>query len=238
MTKRKDTSNRVRKKNDQPVRQKREKNDGVSGIEVVLEALFNALGKTSKWVVIGVLGLVIIVAAIGYYIFVKATDANANIKVEQRIDLTPTQITAMRRIGQWEFLSVADEELVDTVRPGLFVDDELIRIYYGTLRLGFDMNDVNEKWIKHDEDTLVVTLPAIRLLDEHFIDEARTNAFFEKGKWNDKDREAMYQRAHYRMKVRSMNKANVESAEQNASRQFQQMLRSMGFEHVKIRFEQ
>ena len=50
---------------------------------------------------------------------------------------TPTQITAMKEIGEWEFLVVHDEELVDTVRKGVFTDDSLIRIYYGTYALGF-----------------------------------------------------------------------------------------------------
>ena len=32
------------------------------------------------------------------------------------IDLTPAQIRSIERIGQWEFLAIDDEELVDTIR--------------------------------------------------------------------------------------------------------------------------
>lgn len=86
--------------------------------------------------------------------------------------------------------------MIDTVRKGFFKDDELIRIYYGTLRLGFDMSEAKADWIKADKDTLVITLPKIKLLDENFIDEARTKSFFESGSWSDKDRADMYKRAY------------------------------------------
>ena len=54
----------------------------------------------------------------------------------------------MERIRQWEFLSVRDEELIDTVRHGFFGDDQLIRIYYGTLRLGVDLAETKEGWLR------------------------------------------------------------------------------------------
>ena len=103
----------------------------------------------------------------------------ATVYVDDKIDITPTQVLAMKEIGEWEFLSIENEEMIDTVRKGFFKDDELIRIYYGTLRLGFDMSEAKADWIKADKDTLVITLPKIKLLDENFIDEARTKSFFE-----------------------------------------------------------
>ena len=141
----------------------------------------------------------------------------------------------MKQIGEWEFLSVADEELIDTLRAGFFKDDELIRIYYGTLRLGIDMREVDDDWLEHDGDTLVVKLPPVKLLDEQFIDEARTQSFFESGKWTDADRHAMYERARERMKVRALNSSNLKSAEENATRQFYQLMRSMGYDNVRVR---
>ena len=59
---------------------------------------------------------------------------------KNRIEVSEAQITSMKEIGEWEFLSINDEELIDTVRHGFFGDDELSRIYYGTLRLGIRMH--------------------------------------------------------------------------------------------------
>lgn len=62
--------------------------------------------------------------------------------------LSPTQVKSIEAIGQWEFLSISDEELIDTTRHGFFGDDQLVRIYYGTMRLGIDMRDAKEGWIQ------------------------------------------------------------------------------------------
>lgn len=151
--------------------------------------------------------------------------------------LSPTQIKSIESIGQWEFLSVSDEELVDTTRHGFFGDDKLVRIYYGTLRLGIDMKDVKEGWIEANKDTIVCTLPPIKLLDNNFIDEAKTKSFFETGKWTGQDRQAMYERAYRSMKKRCLSSSNITTAENNAQSQFFKMLKTMGFSNVKVRFE-
>lgn len=209
-----------------------------SGIEVILSALFQMVGRLGKWTVIGILAIAALIALIGYITMQKMGDTSASIEIDKRIGITPTQIESMKTIGEWEFLSIADEELVDTVRNGFFKDDELIRIYYGTLRLGIDMKDAIDGWIKKDKDTIDVLLPPVKLLDERFIDEARTKSFFESGKWSDQDREMLYQRAYKRMKQRCMTKENIASAEQNATKQFYQMMRSMGFDNVRVRMEE
>ncbi len=180
----------------------------------------------------------VIVVAIAAICLEKACTGNSiSFVVNDKINVTPTQVLAMKEIGEWEFLSVEDEEMIDTVRKGFFSDDHLVRIYYGTLRLGLDLSKVKDDWITTDKDTVNVVLPAIGLLDEKFIDEARTQSFFESGSWSDKDRDAMYGRAYDKMKKRCLTKENIESAEENASRQFYRMLKAMGFENIKIRFE-
>ena len=152
--------------------------------------------------------------------------------------LSPTQVKSIEAIGQWEFLSINDEELVDTTRHGFFGDDQLVRIYYGTLRLGIDMKDAKEGWIQTDKDSIVCTLPAIKLLDNNFIDEAKTKSFFESGKWTGKDLQAMYNRAYTNMKKRCLSQANIASAEDNALKQFHNMLKAMGYSNVRVKFEE
>ena len=158
-----------------------------------------------------------------------------SIGTDDRIQITPTQIRSIERIGEWEFLSVSDEELVDTVRHGVFGDDELVRIYYGTIRLGIDLSDAQEGWIKTQGDSIQVLLPPIKLLDEDFIDEAKTKSFFESGSWNAQAREALYQKAYHAMKQRCLNAQNIRSAEDNACAQFFKILTGMGYENVRVR---
>jgi len=194
-------------------------------------------GRLHDWVSIG--RIVVLLVAIVLVFVVKGwiDDSSAEIATEGETRMSPTQIEEMRQIGEWEFLSIADEELVDTVRRGFFSDDELIRIYYGTLRLGINMHKTKPHFISRKNDSLVVTLPPIELLDENFIDEARTESFYENGSWDDQAREDMYQRAVKKMKARCLTGTNISSARQNASRQFYQMMRSLGYENVRITFE-
>ena len=132
-------------------------------------------------IIIGVVILVAVMAGIWWFRGVTKDDY-FSFGSDDRIDVTPTQIMSIKAIGEWEFLSVNAEELVDTVRKGFFTDDELARIYYGTLRLGIDMGKLESDWIEASGDSVMLLLPKVGLLDAAFIDEARTKSFFESGK--------------------------------------------------------
>ena len=193
-----------------------------------------AAARIKVYFILVVVAAVVIALAV---IVRSCGDTEVATVVDDKIDITPTQIVAMKEIGQWEFLSIEDEELVDTVRKGFFTDDVLTRIYFGTLRLGFDMRTVKDDWLLRDADTLRVTLPHITLLDNDFIDEARTKSFYESGSWTDKDRAEMYKRARAKMLNRCLTPENKARAEANATVQVSRMFNLMGFKYVDIGFE-
>lgn len=183
---------------------------------------------------------VVAIAVIGiatWWLADKNKDNSISIGTNQQIDITPTQIQSIKNIGQWSFLTINDEEMIDTVRTGFFSDDQLVRIYYGTLQLGIDMNDTSDEWITRSNDSIIILLPEVRLLDKNFIDEARTRSFMESGKWRSADRHALYRRAQAAMIRRCVTPANLRSAEQQAATQFDELMRAMGFNNVIIRFE-
>ena len=167
-------------------------------------------------------------------------DNTVSVTTEEKTTLSPTQVESIEAIGEWEFLAISNEELIDTVRRGFFGDDQLVRIYYGTLRLGINMKDVKEGWIQANagKDSIVCTLPPIRLLDNNFIDEARTRSFFEEGKWTGADRQALYDRAYAQMKKRCFTPANIRIAQRNAKQQFRDMFKAMGFPNARVEFEE
>lgn len=164
--------------------------------------------------------------------------SEVGLAVDQRINITPEQITSIKAIGEWEFLSVSNEELVDTIREGMLSDDHLVRIYYGTARLGINMHHVEPGWLTTRGDTLVATLPAIELLDRDFIDEARTKSFFESGSWSHADREALYRKAYRQMLRHTMTHDNLQAARDNGEEQFRRMLKVMGFPLVSVHFRE
>jgi len=194
--------------------------------------------KIVTYIKIGIALVVVVLLVVGFFWLKGLTEGDhITIGTDNRIELTPTQIQSMKAIGEWEFLSVSAEEMVDTVRKGIFRDDELVRIYYGTLRLGLNMHRLQQGWIKTEGDSVTMTLPKIGLLDKDFIDEARTKPFFESGKWKPEDRDALYRKAYRQMMNHCLTQENLQAAEHNAEEQLRNMMRSMGVANVKVTFE-
>lgn len=181
--------------------------------------------------------LIVIAVIALVWLISKCSNTSLSVGANDGIDMTPEQIQSIRDIGQWEFLAISDEELVDTTRRGFFSDDHLARIYYGTLRLGIDFQQTSDGWITTQGDTLCVLMPKIMLLDDNFIDEARTQSFHESGSWTGHDREILYRKAHRMMKQHCLTPKNLAAARDNGALQMRQLLRAMGFEKVKIEFE-
>lgn len=192
--------------------------------------------KNSLELVVKALTLVAIIIFL-WWLLIAEKDNHIGLKVDDDINPTPEQIQSIRDIGQWEFLSISNEELVDTVRKGVFSDDQLVRIYYGTLRLGVDLSKTKKNWISAHGDTIVVRLPKVGLLDKEFIDETRTKAFYESGRWTARDREALYRKARRQMISHALTKENLKTAEANAEHEVRRMMSAMGYNNITVKFD-
>lgn len=189
-----------------------------------------------KFYAIIVLLLVLALAGVAYY-FSTHTIFSALMEDNKKIDITPQQIRTIKDIGQWEFLSISEEEMVDTVRKGIFSDDHLVRIYHGRLSIGTDLRQLDERRINVAGDTLHIVLPAITLLDDNFIDEADTRSFHESGRWSPAAREALYQKAKRQMKVHALTPENLKTAREYGESEIRRLLQNMGFSEVDVKFE-
>ena len=186
-----------------------------------------------------VLGAVVVIAVIAMFFWVKSAfkDNYLELATNEQIDPTPTQIQSIRAIGEWEFLSISAEEMVDTVRKGFFSDDELVRIYYGTLRLGINMQSLSDDAMVIHGDTLQVTLPKVGLLDNDFIDESKTKPFYESGKWSPQAHQALYQKAHRQMLHHCLTPENLQAAQTNAQSQLQNLFTQLGYKTITLHFK-
>ena len=167
--------------------------------------------KLIGWTAAAVTVIIVLIAGALYLKGCSAPSATLTIEHSDRIDRTPQTVVAIREIGQWEFLSIADEELIDTTRRGFFSDDHLARIYYGTLRLGCDLQQLADDAVSVSGDSIRLLLPPITLLDQNFIDQ--------------------------RMKSRALTQQNLQSAEDNGREQVTKMLTAMGFKNVEVSFQ-
>lgn len=180
---------------------------------------------------------VILAALLVWWLVRGIQRTEVSIEADQTIDITPQQIESIRAIGQWEFLAISNEELIDTTRKGFFRDDHLSRIYYGTVRLGIDMQQMDSTWVTVQGDSITLWLPRPTLLDRDFIDEARTKSFHQSGRWTAQDRETLYRRAQQRMLRYSLTSKNMEAARKNGETQLQRLMQSMGYQHINIQWK-
>ena len=162
--------------------------------------------------------------------------ASLRLEKSTTIDVTPEEIRAIRNIGQWEFLSIETEEMAELYKKNALSVSQLSAIYSGTLRLGVDMAKAPDHWFTTKGDTAVLNLPAVGLLDNHFIDEARTRTFYESGTWTAAERESLYQKARTQMLKRCLTKANLLTARRNSTAHFSQMFFNFGFKFVIIQY--
>ena len=181
---------------------------------------------------------VLLVALIGYGAMVAyRTLTNSNDAVEKPIEQSPEEIKRLQAIGQWEFLSVEAEELVERHYSGLMSERDLVCIYRGTLRIGVDMRKLPSDWVEMKERSAILHLPQPSLLDENFLDESHTTVFFEQGVFRPEERDAMRTEAKDKMKKRAMTTENLSIARRNAEAQFQKLFLAMGYEDVVVEFE-
>lgn len=181
---------------------------------------------------------VLLVALIGYGAMVAyRTLTNSNDAVEKPIEQSPEEIMRLQAIGQWEFLSVEAEELVERHYSGLMSERDLVCIYRGTLRIGVDMRKLPSDWVEMKERSAILHLPQPSLLDENFLDESRTTVFFEQGVFRPEERDAMRTEAKDKMKQRAMTAENLSIARRNAEAQFQKLFLAMGYEDVVVEFD-
>ena len=152
------------------------------------------------------------------------------------IETTPEEVRQIRDIGQWELLSAATEEMVELHRTGILHDDHLVCIYRGTLRLGINLHHASADWFRADSTTAILQLPPIELLDEDFIDEARTTTFFEEGSWTAADKQKLYLQAKKAMKQRILTPEHLQQTQQNAKEQFSKIFTNLGYHEVLITF--
>ena len=191
--------------------------------------------KISTYTKITITILAVVLLLAGFFWLRDLTkDDHFTVGSDTQIDVTPTQIMSIKAIGEWEYLAVNAEELVDTVRKGFFTDDQLARIYYGTLRLGIDMSQLEPEWITVSGDSVTLLLPKVGLLDTDFIDEASTKPFFESGRWDAEAKEALYKKAYRQMKTHCLTKENLQAAQANGEEQMRNMMQSMGYKNIKI----
>lgn len=184
--------------------------------------------------------VVVVLVACGYIGLRYFTDVSFS---TSHTSTTATRIDKIKEIGEWEFLSIHTEEMVEareTKEHKYWFNEEkqLIRIYPATLHIGFDLKkDTKEGWIKANGDTIDVVLPHTHLLDERFVDEAASRSVIEDGSWMHKDRDMLLKKAEVLIKKKYLTSEKLQHTDTVAKQQVEQFLQSIGFKVINIKFQ-
>ena len=157
---------------------------------------------------------------------------------ETKIDNTANRIKEIKNIGEWEFLAVDCEVIVEKKRKRSFLvhDDYLVRIYKGCVRIGVDIKNAGDDWLTTEGDSVVyVNLPMPHVLDDRFIDEANTEVFYESGKWSGEEKEEMYEEAKGKM-LKLVSEENYGEAREQARLRFTSLFKAVGCDKVIVNF--
>lgn len=178
--------------------------------------------------------LLIAAIAVAVVFFANRFRSTSEVKIEHTgsIGRTVNHITQVKAIGQWEALHISCEEMVDTTEEHFFGDKNLIKIYRGTMIIGIDLADAAKDWFTARGDTALLRLPKVRLLNPRFIDEAGTRTFYEKGTWNERVNEVLYEKARKAMLRRNLTSIQINFATDNIHRQFESMFLSFGYKTI------
>ena len=172
-----------------------------------------------------------------YFLWNKISDTHfIERENDTTIDSTGMQIDYLKEIGEWEFLTLRTEEIEDTtVETGLFSESTLSNIYKGTLRLGIDMSELDERSLQIKGDTFILRMPPIKLLDENFINEAETRVFYAKGEISPQIKDELYEKAKRKMKKRALSVQNIAMAKETAESQITKIISSFGYKTIQLK---
>ena len=193
--------------------------------------------RSYKVLALLVLLLIVVVGTVMVMRKLSGSSILPEVKVvhNEKIDSTAVYLQSIREIGQWEFLSVDVEEMVDTtISQTLGSDDRIACIYKGTVHLGYDLSEISNSALVVHGDSVSLLLPKIKILDSDFIDEAHTQVVYQSGAFAPIVMESLYKRAQWKMRQRCVTAENYKRVAQYASEQFSSMFRAFGFKYVKV----
>lgn len=182
--------------------------------------------------------LIVVVAVL--YMCHAAKSVTAGHQTEVVVTPTPVNLDSIRAIGQWSFLTVEMDEVVDTVDRGLFSSDRISVAYHGTLHYGINVAEARPGWVTIVGDTAVtVVLPPVKLLDDRFLDERNVKVY--EGR-DDMDfinkptvRAALVRKAKAAMIRRG--RENIPEARSKAETEVRRIFSQHGYKKIVIRFE-
>lgn len=150
----------------------------------------------------------------------------------------------MKSIAQLMTMSSYDEVVVDSAKslstpiPGFGEEavaksSQLVVIANGQIVAGVDLQELDEKKIYIDGDSVSVTLPAVKILDA-IVNPSQYEIFIEENGWEPAEVNTLKVRARDLMIERSLRQGLLKKAGIKAKMIMENFLRSTGFKRISV----
>lgn len=164
-----------------------------------------------------------------------------------RVDETPILVEDIRELAELTTYVSQDEVVVDSIRfnpaasawkqmtgiaftPG---SDRLVLVVRGSVKAGTRLNEITEKDIFRDKDSVSLGLPRAVITDV-IVNPSGTETFMETGAWTSEAFGALVQKAADKMRYRAVSEGIIGKADQRARTLTEQFLRQAGFKKVQV----
>lgn len=152
-----------------------------------------------------------------------------------KISRTITQtITEIKKIDEFCTANYQEETVVSAKRKRTFGTDEIAIIVKGTVRVGFDLSEMETNILS--DTSIVITLPKAKVLDV-ITNPSDCETFVESGRWTHKQVTKYKNLARQRIEKHALADNILKDAERNGKERIQLLFMGLGFKHVEILFE-
>lgn len=193
------------------------------------------------------LALAIIVAYfVLRFVFKKQQD-----KKRWRIAETPAVIESIKKIAELATACFFEEKILIEKKAKTLVDnkvgdfiagmankealieDELCLIARGRVRAGYDLRKMQEDDVRFDNNTVIITLPAVKILDI-IINPQDFDYYVENGHWSEEQSNRIKAKAKELIKADALENGILERAADNGVNKIKALMLNFGYKNVVI----
>lgn len=198
-----------------------------AGVASALAGRKNLYAKRIKWIVI----LVVLLAGAAVLYFGGRTAYNKYMAKKNYTESIFQAVTEAKKMGEFCTANYREETVIAYKRIKKHGKDEIAIIVRGTVRVGFDLSQMETEMA--NDSSIVVTLPPVKIL-EVISNPTDFETFEESGEWSHKETSEFKNTARERILQHAIEDNILSFAEEAGKEQVTNLFMLLGFKNVSV----
>ena len=193
--------------------------------------------KTLKQIIMAVFAAAALAAA-GWWFFRSCVSPMKN--GGRKTSFSAVTLSRLSPTRQLRVMSIYKEVVVGRTKTENTLlgpmERKIYAIYPAQLNIGYDLSEFGDDWIRASHDTVYVSLPPVKVLNEggQFVDEARRRVPIESGTWTAGEMNELRTRANQEMLLQCAEDGCFSEATAQGRALIESLLHSLGYRNVVI----